>query len=126
MRPPVQVLQRDQTVGAALAAIPNNPRGPAYVVDLQNQLVGALDVADLRHRLRAGELVDSTPVAAVMQIAPPALPAQAHLGDALELFLAHRCKRLPVVSGQWSPVVLGEVSRHDLLLALQDRMAERR
>ncbi|MFI4914152.1 MAG: ClcB-like voltage-gated chloride channel protein [Steroidobacterales bacterium] len=126
MRPPVQVLQRDQTVGAALAAIPHNPRGPAYVIDLQNQLVGALDVANLRHRLRAGELADSTPIAAVMQIAPPALSAQAHLGDALEVFLAHRCKRLPVVSGQWSPVVLGEVSRHDLLLALQDRMAERR
>ena len=32
---------------------------------------------------------------------------------------------LPVVSGHWSPVLLGEVLRHDLLLALQDRIAER-
>jgi hypothetical protein len=43
----------------------------------------------------------------------------------LDVFIAHRCKRLPVISGHWSPVLLGEVSRHDVLLALQDRMTER-
>ena len=48
------------------------------------------------------------------------------LGDALDVFIAHHCKRLPVVSGQWSPVLLGEVWRHDLLLALQDRMTAER
>ena len=47
------------------------------------------------------------------------------LGDALDVFIANRCKQLPVVSGHWSPVLLGEVLRHDLLLALQDRIAER-
>jgi len=30
-----------------------------------------------------------------------------------------------VVSGHWSPVLLGEVARHDVLLALQERMTER-
>jgi hypothetical protein len=30
-----------------------------------------------------------------------------------------------VVSGHWSPVLLGEVFRHDVMLALQDRMIER-
>src|ERR1019366_3020378 len=56
---------------------------------------------------------------------PPMLTPEMLLGDALDVFIAHRCKRLPVVSGHWSPVLLGEVSRHDVLLALQDRMTER-
>jgi len=47
------------------------------------------------------------------------------LGDALDVFIANHCKRLPVVSGHWSPVLIGEVLRHDLLLALQERISER-
>jgi hypothetical protein len=47
------------------------------------------------------------------------------LGDALDVFIANHCKRLPVVSGHWSPVLIGEVQRHDVLLALQDRISER-
>jgi len=61
----------------------------------------------------------------LMQPAPPVLIPEMLLGDALDAFIAHRSKALPVVSGLWSPVLLGEVWRHDLLLALQDRMAER-
>jgi CBS domain-containing protein len=60
-----------------------------------------------------------------MEPPPPTLTPEMLLGDALDVFIAHRCKRLPVVSGHWSPVLLGEVSRHDVLLALQDRMTER-
>jgi CBS domain-containing protein len=61
-----------------------------------------------------------------MQPPPSMLTAEMLLGDALDVFIEHRCKRLPVVSGHWSPVLLGEVSRHDVMLALQDRMTEQR
>ena len=60
-----------------------------------------------------------------MQPPPPMLTPEMLLGDALDVFIAHHCKRLPVVSGYWSPVLLGEVSRHDVLLALQDCMTEK-
>ncbi len=60
-----------------------------------------------------------------MHAPPPMLTPEMLLGDALDVFIAHHCKRLPVVSGHWSPVLLGEVTRHDVLLALQDRMTER-
>jgi len=60
-----------------------------------------------------------------MKPPPPMLTPDKLLGDALDVFIANRCRQLPVVSGHWSPVLLGEVSRHDVLLALQDRMTER-
>ena len=44
-----------------------------------------------------------------MQPAPPVLVPEMLLGDALDVFMANRCKQLPVVSGHWSPVLLGEV-----------------
>ena len=66
-----------------------------------------------------------TPSVSSMEPPPPTLTPEMLLGDALDVFIAQRCKRLPVVSGHWSPVLLGEVSRHDVLLALQDRMTER-
>jgi CBS domain-containing protein len=64
-------------------------------------------------------------VAPLMHRAPPILTPDMLLGDALDVFVANRCKVLPVVSGHWSPVLVGEISRHDLLLALQDRISER-
>jgi len=48
------------------------------------------------------------------------------LAAALDVFLREKATVLPVVAGQWRTTLLGEVSRHDLLLALQDRLAGKR
>jgi CBS domain-containing protein len=48
------------------------------------------------------------------------------LTAALELFLRDNVSTLPVVSGRWRAKLLGVVARHDLLLALQDRMSDKR
>jgi hypothetical protein len=44
------------------------------------------------------------------------------LSAALEGFLRERVTTLPVTPDQWRNTLLGEVSRQDLLLAIQDRM----
>ncbi|MGH8232179.1 MAG: ClcB-like voltage-gated chloride channel protein, partial [Steroidobacteraceae bacterium] len=125
VRPPGLVLQRDAGLGGVLERL--SPRGDysVYVVDPQNQLVGQVAARDLRRAARATPADPQLTVGALMQPAPPMLVPEMLLGDALDVFMAHRCKQLPVVSGHWSPVLLGEVLRHDLLLALQDRMSER-
>jgi len=125
IRPPAMVLQRDERLGVALERLP--PRGDytIYVVDSQNQLVGQVASQELRRHTRSETTDAHLTVAVLMHAAPPVLIPQMLLGDALDVFIAHRSKELPVVSGHWSPVLLGEVWRHDLLLALQDRMAER-
>jgi len=125
IRPPALVLQRDERLAAALEPLPARGDYTVYVVDSQNQLVGQLAARELRRPTRSQPADPHHTVAAIMHPAPPVLIPEMLLGDALDVFIAHHCKELPVVSGHWSPVLLGEVWRHDLLLALQDRMAER-
>jgi chloride channel protein, CIC family len=125
VRPPGLVLQRDERLAGVLERLA--PRGDysIYVVDAQNQLVGQVATQELRRVARTQPVDAHLTVAVIMQPAPPVLIPEMLLGDALDVFIANRCKQLPVVSGHWSPVLLGEVLRHDLLLALQDRIAER-
>jgi chloride channel protein, CIC family len=125
VRPPGMVLQRDERLAGVLERLA--PRGDysIYVVDAQNQLVGQVATQELRRVARTQPVDAHLTVAVIMQPAPPVLIPEMLLGDALDVFIANRCKQLPVVSGHWSPVLLGEVLRHDLLLALQDRIAER-
>ena len=125
IRPSASLLQRDQPFGAALEEALARGGGLAYVVDSEKQLVGQLDPALLAREAGTKSLAPSLTVGQAMEPPPPMLTPEMLLGDALDVFIAHRCKRLPVVSGHWSPVLLGEVSRHDVLLALQDRMTER-
>jgi len=125
VRPPALVLQREQSLRTALRRAPSRAGQRAYVVDAEQQLVGEIDLTSLRRPLRAGALDEGVSVAQCMQPAPAMLTPDMLLGDALDVFIAHHSRRLPVVAGHWSPVLLGEVSRHDLLLALQDRMTER-
>jgi CIC family chloride channel protein len=125
VRPPGMVLQRDERLAGVLERLA--PRGDysIYVVDSQNQLVGQVSTQNLRREARTQPVDAHRTVAVIMQPAPPMLIPEMLLGDALDVFIANRCKQLPMVSGHWSPVLLGEVLRHDLLLALQDRIAER-
>jgi CIC family chloride channel protein len=124
VRPPALVLRREQPLRTALAQLPARGAQRAYVVDAEQQLVGELELAPLRKPLRAGTLEEGLSVAQCMRPVAAMLTPEMLLGDALDVFIAHHCKLLPVVAGHWSPVLLGEVSRHDLLLALQDRMTE--
>ncbi len=125
VRPPALVLQRDEPLRAALSRAQARGAQRAYVVDDEQQLVGELDLASVRGPQRGVTPDGNVTVAHHMIAAPAVLTPDMLLGDALDVFIAHRARRLPVVAGNWSPVLLGEVSRHDLLLALQDRMTER-
>ena len=125
MRSPGLVVQRDAPLRDAIAG-GQGGTGMAYVVDAQRQLVGLLDVASLRRQDRTSTAGPWQQVVQYAQPPPPVLTPEMLLGHALDVFIASRAKQLPVVSGQWSPVLIGEVSRHDLLLALQERIAEQR
>jgi CIC family chloride channel protein len=124
IRPPDVVLQRDELISAAIERLPAGSLSGVYVCDSQGQLVGEVDAADLKRLARASPPRVGA-IGSLMRNAPPVLTPEILLGDALDVFIASHCKRLPVVSGHWSPVLIGEVLRHDLLLALQERISER-
>jgi CIC family chloride channel protein len=125
IRPPLMTVQREEPISSVIERLPARASGNAYVVDSQHQLVGTVELAALKSMARQPERNRYLTVAPLMHRAPPILTPDMLLGDALDVFVANRCKVLPVVSGHWSPVLVGEISRHDLLLALQDRIADR-
>jgi hypothetical protein len=61
-----------------------------------------------------------------MQPVTLALTDDLSLGAALDVFLRASASTLPVTGGQWRNNLLGEVSRQDVLLAMQDRMVPER
>jgi chloride channel protein, CIC family len=126
IRPPLLTIQRDEPLRAVIERLPARAVGNGYVVDPQHQLVGTVDLAGLKRLTREPKRGHHhLSVAPLMHRAPTMLTPEMLLGDALDVFVANRAKVLPVVSGHWSPVLVGEVSRHDVLLALQDRISER-
>jgi len=92
-------------------------------VDDDRQLLAALDPRGTLARVRNGEIDPDGKVGQAAIPIPFVLTPDMSLATALDGFLRQQVKTLPVTTGQWHTTLIGEVSRHDLLLALQDRIA---
>jgi chloride channel protein, CIC family len=103
------------------AALPKRPVARVYVTH-DNKLVAALDPREVLARLNQRQLSADSTVASVARPIAFALTPDMPLSTALEGFLREQATVLPVTPDQWRNTLLGEVSRHDLLLAIQDRM----
>jgi CIC family chloride channel protein len=101
--------------------LPRRPLERAYVTN-GDELVGWLDLRELLAAFRANKVDGAATVASVMQPATLVLTQEMSLGAALDVFLHARANVLPVTGGQWRNNLLGEISRQDVLLAMQDRM----
>jgi chloride channel protein, CIC family len=104
-----------------LAGLPKRPVGRVYVTE-DNKLIAWLDPRELLARVNQQQLAPDATVASVARPVACALTPDMSLSTALEAFLRERATVLPVTPDQWRNTLLGEVSRHDLLLAIQDRM----
>ncbi|MGH8327796.1 MAG: hypothetical protein ACRET2_13660, partial [Steroidobacteraceae bacterium] len=69
-----------------------------------------------------GEIDWGLPAEAVALPVNFALSPDMSLCEALDGFLREQATALPVTPGQWRHTLLGEVSRSDVLLAIQDRL----
>jgi len=111
------------TVREMLDSLPKRPVQTVYVVDETQQLLAALDPRDLLVRIKAGSVDPESPIGQLATPVPYVLTRDMTLAAALDGFLREQVKVLPVTAGQWHMTLLGEVSRHDLLLAVQDRIS---
>jgi len=125
-KPPAAVVARDTRVGDMLARLPARPAETVYVVDEDGQLIALLNPRTLLARVRRREVAADAPVGEVAAVSGYSLTPEMSLTEALEIFLRERATVLPLTSGQWHTRLLGEVSRHDLLLAIQERLSEAR
>jgi chloride channel protein, CIC family len=104
-----------------LAQLPRPPVARVYVTD-RDVLIAWLDPREVQAQINEQRLSPEATVASVARPINFALTPDMALSAALEGFLREQATLLPVTSDQWRNMLLGEVSRHDLLLAIQDRM----
>jgi CIC family chloride channel protein len=123
VKPPGAVVSERSSVRTMLDGLPGRPIETVYVVDDGGQLLAVLDPRVIMTRVKASEIDPEGPVGQIASPVPFVLTPGMSLTNALEGFLRERVKTLPVTTGQWDTTLVGEVSRHDLLLALQDRLA---
>jgi CIC family chloride channel protein len=126
IRPAAAVVKETTTVGDMLRNLPGRPVRAVYVVNGDGELTASIDPRKAFAEMNAG-LVD--PNAQISTVSTPmhsTLTPDMSLTSALELFLRDNETVLPVISGSWRTTLLGEIARHDLMLAVQDRMTEAR
>ncbi|MBV8495986.1 MAG: ClcB-like voltage-gated chloride channel protein [Gammaproteobacteria bacterium] len=104
------------------AQLPSRPVDRVYVTR-DGKLVAWFDPRIVLAQLKEQQLVSDATADSVARPIPYTLTPQMSLSQALEIFLRDQTPVLPVTPDQWRNTLLGEVSRHDLLLAIQDRMS---
>jgi CIC family chloride channel protein len=124
VRPPAATAPAGATVRELLDSLPKRPVDAVFVVGPDGRLEAALDPRTTMARVEAHTLDPDLPVRQVAGIVPSFLTPEMPLSAALEVFVRERATVLPVVSGAWHPVLVGEVTRHDLALAVQDQLAQ--
>jgi CIC family chloride channel protein len=126
IRPAAAVVKESTTVQDMLRNLPGRPVRAVYVVNDEGELTAFIDPRKAFADMKEGRL---NPFARVQAVSVPmnaTLTPDMSLTAALELFLRENETVLPVISGPWRTTLLGEIARHDLMLAVQDRMTEAR
>ncbi|MBS0581039.1 MAG: ClcB-like voltage-gated chloride channel protein [Proteobacteria bacterium] len=121
VKPAVSIVKPSATLREMFAQLPRRPVGRVYIVE-RDEIVAWLDPRQILKRVRSRQLDGETPVAEVAESVTCALAPEMPLGVALDVFLREHATVLPVTAGQWRNTLLGEVSRHDVLLAIRDRL----
>jgi CBS domain-containing protein len=121
VKPAAAVVSRGTPLAKMIEQLPTRPLERVYVTD-GGDLTAWVDPRQLLERLQKGELSGDTPVGAVANPVTLVLTPDMTLCAALDGFLRERATVLPVTTGQWRGALIGEVARHDVLLAIQDRL----
>jgi predicted transcriptional regulator len=104
-----------------LAALPVRSLERVYVIHDHN-LIAWLDPRQVFDRLQKHELEGNERVGEIAHPVTFALTPEMSLCSALDGFLREQATVLPVTPDQWRNNLIGEVSRRDVLLAIQDRL----
>jgi CIC family chloride channel protein len=126
IKPAGAVVREATTVQRMLETLPRRPVRAVYIVNGDQELVASLDPRDTFAKVKRQEISPNTAVLALSTPMQTTLTPDLSLTAALELFLRDNATELPVVASPWRMTLLGTISRHDLLLALQDRMSDKR
>ncbi len=121
VKPAAAVFAADTPLAAVVDQIPKRTPERVFIVDHQ-QLVAACEPRALIERLRTRPQDAALPVRVLARPVVVTIAPDMPLTDALDRFLRANVSVLPVTAGEWRNTLLGELSRADVLLAIQDRL----
>ena len=121
VKPAAAVVPDTLTLGEVFEQLPKRLLERVFVVK-GDELVSWLNPREILEKLHQSELDARLPVTAVAKPVEFALAPDMPLTTALEAFLREQATVLPVTPGQWRNTLLGQVSRNDVMLAIQDRL----
>jgi CIC family chloride channel protein len=121
VKPAAAVVSVTTALADIFDQLPKRPLQRVYVTS-GDDLVAWFDPRKVLERLQKGEIDWGLPAEAVSLPVSFALAPDMPLCEALDGFLSEQVTALPVTPGQWRHTLLGEVSRSDVLLAIQDRL----
>ncbi|HEX4151602.1 MAG TPA: ClcB-like voltage-gated chloride channel protein [Steroidobacteraceae bacterium] len=124
IRPAAAIVEEATPVQNMLQKLPRRPVHVVYIVNADRELVASIDPRKVFTEMKQGLINPRTPARSVSSPLRSTLTPDMSLTAALDVFLRENETVLPVIAGAWRNTLLGEISRHDLLLAVQDRMAE--
>jgi CIC family chloride channel protein len=122
VQPTAATVSPSTTLNELFARLPKGSLNRVYVM-VDGQIVAWLDSREVFSQVQSGTLDGSMTAGAVARPVTFTLTPDMSLGTALDGFLREQAMVLPVTASQWRNTLLGEVSRHDVLLAIQDRMS---
>jgi CIC family chloride channel protein len=123
IKPCPVIVRRGTPLEQVLKDLPKRPVEAIYVVNEDHELVASANPHELFEVINTGLIPSSAGIESAATAVAVSLRDDMALGAALDVFLRTDARNLPVTSGQWRPTLIGQVSRGDLLLAVQDRMA---
>jgi CIC family chloride channel protein len=121
VKPAAAVVTATTSLADIFDQLPKRPLQRVYVTS-GDDLVAWFDPRKVLDRLQKGEIDWGLPAEAISLPVNFALSPDMSLCEALDGFLREQATALPVTPGQWRHTLLGEVSRSDVLLAIQDRL----
>ncbi|MDE2449114.1 MAG: ClcB-like voltage-gated chloride channel protein [Gammaproteobacteria bacterium] len=121
VKPPAAVVTASTSLADIFDQLPKRPLQRVYLTN-GDDLIAWFDPRKMLERLQKGDIDWGTPAEGVALPVNFALSPDMSLCEALDGFLREQATTLPVTPGQWRHTLLGEVSRSDVLLAIQDRL----
>lgn len=118
MKPPPTSVRENTAFSEIARLFASQPYGHLMVVTLENQIRGVIALQDVEEQLQRHQPSEWTTAADLMRIDIQVLTPETDLREALEAFNRYRGERLPVVNHATERVLLGHISKTDLLLTL--------
>jgi chloride channel protein, CIC family len=122
VKPATATVPPTLTLREMFAQLPGKPLERVYVLNSSGELTGWLDPRRILDEVQNHRLDGALSVGEVASSITVMLAPDMALGTALDGFLRENATVLPVTLGQWRNTLIGEVSRSDVLLAIQDRL----